>query len=37
VAVNSDTAVVFEKNNFTLGHSVSWRLRLDALTRIDRC
>jgi hypothetical protein len=30
----------FEKFNFALGHAVKWRLRIDALTKIedrDRC
>jgi hypothetical protein len=38
--VNGDTAVIFERDNVALGHGVRWRIRLDALTRIedrDRC
>ena len=34
LAVNCETAVVFEKNSLALGHGVRRRLRLDALTRI---
>ena len=33
-SVNCETAVVFERHNFALGHPVKWRIRVDALTRI---
>jgi hypothetical protein len=34
LSVNGETAVIFERNNLALGHSVKWRMRLDALTKI---
>jgi hypothetical protein len=40
LSVNGETAVIFERNNLALGHSVKWRMRLDALKKIvdrDQC
>lgn len=33
VSLSDGTAVVHEKNNIALGHSVKWRIRLAALTK----
>jgi len=34
-SLNGETAVVIEKNNLALGRTVTWRLALAALVRID--
>jgi hypothetical protein len=34
VSVNCESAVAFERNNFVLGRTVRWHLRLDALVRV---
>ena len=35
VKLNGESATVYEKHNFALGHGATWRLRLDGLTRIE--
>jgi hypothetical protein len=35
ISTNCETAIVVERHNRALGHAVKWRLRLDALTKIE--